>query len=94
MRHIATKPGFEAMLGMQEKGKAASQQEPKPGSYFGGSADRMEDLPALPKADSAAGAPHSTGNTVWPTLTCHSCLARLHGCQQSYLGVLLASGLH
>ena len=40
---------------MQSRSQASSQQEPKSSSYFGGAADQMQDLPALPKADTAAG---------------------------------------
>ena len=40
---------------VQSHSQASSQQEPKSSSYFGGAADQMQDLPALPKADNAAG---------------------------------------
>lgn len=40
---------------VQSRSQAGSEQEPKASSYFGDSKDKMEDLPALPKADNAAG---------------------------------------
>ena len=40
---------------VQSRSQAGSDQEPKASSYFGDSKDKMEDLPALPKAENAAG---------------------------------------
>lgn len=40
---------------MQAQSLASKEQQTKPGSYFGGEKDKMEDLPALPKADNNAG---------------------------------------